>query len=174
MAKYLHPQCFACHSVAVDYAPTGRAKCKDTAIEIPKGEMRCVLRLVTCEGQPKDPRIYRPDSPFLVSFLRELTSLPEVTESTDSISNRLDGPSEHTRWLADALSGAKLDGRTRPTRQEVPQAADGAAKRKAPASNTTKKKRPREEERAGAAGASRSNREEQGVTGASDDGEAVD
>ena len=120
VAKYLHPACFATNAVAVDYAPTGRAKCKDTGREIAKGEPRCVLRLITCEGKPKDPRIYSPDAPFLVSFLRELLSLEEVTESTDSISLKLDAPAEHRRWVADAISGANVAGRPRPNKEAEP------------------------------------------------------
>ena len=128
VAKHLHPKCFAEYCVAVDYAPSGRAKCKDTQTEIVKGQARCLLRLISCEGTPKDQRIYSPTAPFVVDFLKELLALEEVqgVVSVDSISQRLadnNAPAEHKRWLADALSGASVAGRPLPIKEEAPKEA---------------------------------------------------
>jgi hypothetical protein len=78
----------------------------------------------SCEGTVKEKKLFSPANgelrAFVVDELLELEQCASV--SLASISQRLDGPSEHQQWVADALSGASLAGR------EVPKqlAADDA------------------------------------------------
>lgn len=104
VVKWLHPQCFAETGIAVDYAPTGRAKCCDTGREIGKGEARLVMRLMGCDGQPKGAKIFHPASGAATAFLGELFEHTEgVTHAT--LASQLPGPAEHRAWVADALRG---------------------------------------------------------------------
>jgi hypothetical protein len=102
--RWLHPQCFADECIAVDYAPTSRAKCADSGREISKGEARLVMRLLGCDGQPKGAKIFHPASSKATTFLRELIDCTDGV-SHASLASRLDGPEEHRTWVAKALAG---------------------------------------------------------------------
>ena len=50
------PACFAKHCLRVDYAPTGRAKCKADGLPIPKGSLRLLI------GYKKESTVYKVDN----------------------------------------------------------------------------------------------------------------
>ena len=65
----MKPNCFA-RNMRVDYAPTGRAKCKGDGSPIAKGEPRVLFRLLDCVGNVNTQCIFKP--PNAAAYLAEL------------------------------------------------------------------------------------------------------
>ena len=130
VTAWLHPICFAENCIAVDWAPTGRAKCADTGKDISKGEARLVMRLYDCQGNPKSTKIFTPSSGEATSFLSSLldNTPGDSTASIEAFAQQLPDASQSDRtYIIDALSGRDVSSRRTPVSEA---AAAAASKRK--------------------------------------------
>ena len=69
VTKWLKPACLV-KNLRVDYAPTGRAKCKGDGSPIAKGEPRVLFRILDCLGNVNSQCIFKP--PNAAEYLAEL------------------------------------------------------------------------------------------------------
>lgn len=69
---WCHPVCFAKHCLRVDFAPTGRAKCKGDGSQIPKGAIRLLI------GYKKESTVYRVEN-IARTIVPELLTLVGAT-----------------------------------------------------------------------------------------------
>ena len=72
---WCHPTCFAKHCLRVDFAPTGRAKCKADGTDIPKGSIRLLI------GYKKESTTYKVENVHL-TLVPTLLTLVGATKMT--------------------------------------------------------------------------------------------
>lgn len=72
---WCHPTCFAKHCLRVDFAPTGRAKCKADGADIPKGSIRLLI------GYKKESTTYKVENVHL-TLVPTLLTLVGATKMT--------------------------------------------------------------------------------------------
>mmetsp|Transcript_16576 Transcript_16576/g.32395 ORF Transcript_16576/g.32395 Transcript_16576/m.32395 type:complete len:172 (-) Transcript_16576:736-1251(-) len=107
VTRWLHPVCFV-NNLLVDTAPSSRAKCAGDGTPIAKGEPRLLMRLISCEGDARAQKIYKPQNAY--SLIQELRKIEGVGSlKADSIAGMDTLSKEQQKWVRDALSGKKLD-----------------------------------------------------------------
>ena len=128
VTKWLKPACLV-KNLRVDYAPTGRAKCKGDGSPIAKGEPRVLFRILDCLGNVNSQCIFKP--PNAAEYLAELGRCEGVTLDIGAIDGMDELEPEHRAWTKSALAGGEAVAST--PRREAPEKPKAPKKRKAAA-----------------------------------------
>lgn len=164
VTKWLHPRCFAAHCISFDYAPTGRAKCSVSGVEIQKGNLRLTMDLTSCEGKVTSRKIFHP--PSAAPLVQELLACNGCKEmSVDDLCASLT-EAQVRSWALDALTGRDVSNRPVPAKSNSKPDAKPKARPMSKASRETISEKPTKKQKK----AQPPENDDDG----SDDGEAVD
>uniref|UniRef100_A0A6S9ZY85 Uncharacterized protein n=1 Tax=Chrysotila carterae TaxID=13221 RepID=A0A6S9ZY85_CHRCT len=96
------------HCVKFSTAQIRIRRCAGDGTPIAKGEPRLLMRLISCEGDARAQKIYKPQNAY--SLIQELRKIEGVGSlKADSIAGMDTLSKEQQKWVRDALSGKKLD-----------------------------------------------------------------
>jgi hypothetical protein len=125
--KYLHPKCFADRCVAVDYAPTNRAKCAGDGRPLAKGQMRLTMVMRNCQGNAQSTKLFHP--PNAAAFLKELVGACDDGRTVEDFTRGIEDAADR-KWALDAFNGVDVSGLPVPTRDAKSEAKPRSTKKR--------------------------------------------